>query len=449
MISSAGDENRFPYNKNVARMKKSPAFLLILIFWACVAVADQQDVVRSIEFTGNKKMRASRMLQYMDTKVGLAFDQKTLDGDIERLKSWWYFEYVRPTVDRREDGVYISVAMKEKWTVIPEIEIKSGGGVTAVRLGIKDTNFLGYRQEAMIYGGWRSKDWLAGARFIEPNILGSRFGTRIEAKRHFYEDPIFRSPNDPGDPRKLYIADVERLYVDLRFEKELHPLARLGVTGWYSRDTTETAANSPNDDPPPMDYAMPEKSTAVSAGIWTMLGRRVVDHYICRGVTFESSVNVFDSAFGARSDFTRTQADLRFYIPIPWEMNFAGKLFGGWEDSDQFIEQFALGGLDNLRGFLDRRFRGRGAAYANFEYRWMFPWSWWVISWMWVGCADAGIVWDDWDQETNAIDDIHAGAGFGGRLIVTKWDNAITRLDLAWPLEGGPPVYTLGVDMYF
>ena len=429
---------------------KSTVFLALITFiFASPVFGDKSHIVRSIEFVGNKKMRESRMLQYMDTKVGQPFDEQILEGDIERLKSWWYFEYLRPEVERKADGVYIIIKMKEKWTVIPEVEVKSGGGVTAVRLGVKDTNFLGYRQEAMIYGGWRSSEWLAGARFIEPNILGSRFGTRIEAKRHFYEDPIFRSPNDSADPRKLFIVDVERLYLDFRVEKELHPLARLGLTGWYSQDKTKTAANSPDDQSPSMAYLMPEKSKAVSAGLWTKLGRRVVDHYICKGVTFESSVNHFNSALGSRSNFTRAQGDLRFYIPIPWEMNFTGKIFGGWEDSDQFIEQFTLGGLDNLRGFLDRRFRGRGAAYANFEHRWMFPWSWWVISWMWVACADAGTVWDDWDDEFDAGADIHAGAGFGGRLIVTKWDNAITRLDLAWPLEGGPPVFTLGVDMYF
>jgi outer membrane protein assembly factor BamA len=404
------------------------------------------EIVRAIEIRGAKKMRVSRVLQYMDTKVGGDFDPDVLTRDVETIRSWMYFEYVRPTVMRAADGVRIAIEIKEKWTIIPELDAQYGGGAYLFKLGIKDTNFLGYRQEAMAYGGYRAGDWLAGMRFIEPRIAGSRFGLRFEAMRTFYADPVYVSPNDHPPAYELVL---DSLGGELRLEREFSRVLRAGIAYGYARDRAKRSPDSRSERPPAGAFPIPEESTSAYAALWMKAGRVVFDQYLYRGVSLESTLRLYDPALGASESFERLTADFRFYVPVPGRMNATGRLLIGAETSQDLTQQFTIGGLDTLRGYPDRRYRGRDLAAANFEYRWVAG-SWWWFTYMFLAMADVATTWNGAADSWSTGDDLHASAGLGFRWIAHKWDNAVVRIDVAWPMADPLPIgFTFGVDMFF
>jgi outer membrane protein insertion porin family len=422
-------------------------FVALFLFGASVASGADSNIVRSIEFQGLSKMRPSRILQYMRTKIGDPFEEQVFARDIDVVKSWMHFEYVRPTIDRREDGVRINIEMKEKWTVLPEVDIKYAGGVFVMKLGIRDNNFLGYHQTAMARGGYRAGGWLADILFVEPRIAGSRFGLNSLAQRDFYADPFYKT-DDATKPQYTLVAD--RMGGKLRLDYEFHPFIRAGLAGRFYYDRIETAKDSARDEPPEIiKDRLPKTDTISGGGLWIKLGQTYFDNYIYRGVTLEAQGFIHDKAIGASDNFYLAQGDLRGYLPLPYGMNATARLFGGHENSGLYLEEFTLGGLENLRGYPDRRFRGKGIANANFEYRW-FAGSWWWFSFMPVALADAGTQWRDSLKEIDADRDIHVGAGGGFRLIVNKFDNSILRFDVAWPVaQTGSPDFNFGMDMFF
>ena len=444
-------------------IRHSSFLLLAVLLLAPVAfAAPTEEKVLAIEIVGNKYMRSSRVLQYMDTKVGGVFNPDVLTRDVERIQSWMYFDTVKPTVIHAPDGALIRIELKEKLTIIPDIDVQYGGGAYTIHAGIKDTNFLGYHQEANIYGGYRAGDWLAGAHFIEPRIAGSRFGIRVDVSRQFYADPFYNG----RDAREAeYEIVVDRLGGELRLEREFSDVFRAGVTYGYTYDRTRRSPVSTVKDPDDVVRDLKEhgdetsektlfqnirpRSTAAYVGLWMKAGRVVFDDYIFRGWSLESSLRHYDPALGGSTSFDRFLADFRFYIPVPGRMNATARLMVGAETSPTFIEQFTLGGLDTLRGYADRRFRGRDMGVLNFEYRWIAG-SWWWFEFMFAAIVDAGITSNGASDPLVFKDDFHASAGAGFRWIIRKWDNAVVRADVAWPLTDRPEMgYTVGVDMFF
>ena len=155
-------------------------------------------------------------------------------------------------------------------------------------------------------------------------------------------------------------------------------------------------------------------STAAYLGAWMKAGRIAFDDYIFRGWSLESTFRHYDPALGGSTSFERFLADFRFYVPVPGRMNATARLMVGAENSPMFLEQFTLGGLDTLRGYPDRRFRGRDMGVLNVEYRWI-PGSWWWFTFMFVALADAGITSNGAGDPLVLKDDFHASAGAGFR----------------------------------
>ena len=461
-LSAMNDGRRVFHSSSVIRHSSFLLLAFVLLLAPAAFAAPTGETVRAIEIAGNKKMRTSRVLQYMDTKVGGPFDPDVLTRDVERIRSWMYFDYVRPTVVHAADGARVRIELQEKLTIIPDIDVQYGGGAYMVHAGIKDTNFLGYRQEVDIFGGFRAGDWLAGAHFIEPRIAGTRFGVRVEALRVFYADPLYL---DARARAAAYESVVDRMGGELRLEREFSDLFRLGVAYGYTYDRTrrsptfkhtdraDVLADLARDGDPNAEKAlfanMVPHSTAAYLGAWMKAGRIAFDDYIFRGWSLESTFRHYDPALGGSTSFERFLADFRFYVPVPGRMNATARLMVGAENSPMFLEQFTLGGLDTLRGYPDRRFRGRDMGVLNVEYRWI-PGSWWWFTFMFVALADAGITSNGAGDPLVLKDDFHASAGAGFRWIIHKWDNAVVRGDVAWPLTGRHVMgFTVGVDMFF
>lgn len=121
---------------------------------------------------------------------------------------------------------------------------------------------------------------------------------------------------------------------------------------------------------------------------------------------------------GDRFEFNRFTVEAQQFVPIPFlAHNRRLAIRGIFEKIDRigdkqlpFYELSLLGDAQNLRGFDQNRFRGRGLLLFNFEYR--FPvWDTWDA----VIFVDEGQVYDDLDDI--ALNRFHTSVGTGLRFM--------------------------------
>ncbi|MDP8257055.1 MAG: BamA/TamA family outer membrane protein [Candidatus Alcyoniella australis] len=403
--------------------------------------------VRSISFTGNKKTKPDTFLRYFDTQVGVPYDPAVLQADCDRVMSWMFYEYVKPAVQIDGDQVDVTVDVKEKWTVQPVIEPAFGGGVFSIRLGLQDSNLLGRRKKLKVDGGYRQQDWLARVQYIDQKIGRTPFGIYLKCGREFYEDPLYDARHET---ELLYVYTVDQLNGLARLEYEAFEPFRVGVYYRWQRHEFDTSTSSPEDQPPDnFQWDVSQGYTSAGMGLWVKAGRVLIDNYIYRGWSFEGTAEAYDPFFGSWERFFKVVGDLRGYIPLGSRFNLCGKLYAGTENSTTLVEQFPLGGYDNLRALLDRQYRGRNLLVSNTEFR-AILFSWWWITVEADLFVDSGTGWDYYVNEREIINATRGSAGAGVRFIVNKFDNAISRIDVGYPLSGeGNVGLTFGVDMYF
>lgn len=121
------------------------------------------------------------IIQQLLFKEGDSYDKQLLRESerILRQARYLYDAKVEAEVDCN-DNIVVTITTKELWTLTPEISYSRSGGENKTRLGFRDTNLLGLGKRVSL--SWRSDADRTGYTFIyeDPNILGSRYRSRVE-----------------------------------------------------------------------------------------------------------------------------------------------------------------------------------------------------------------------------------------------------------------------------
>jgi hemolysin activation/secretion protein len=183
-----------------------------------------------------------------------------------------------------------------------------------------------------------------------------------------------------------------------------------------------------------LDY----NGTWVGQNFLTDLDLQVV--FGIRGVG-SNAVQFDNNRFGSQRDFVYFRGDVAQTEDLPYDLQLFGKIAGQVSDSPLInSEQFSIGGLDTVRGYLESEVLGDNAAVVNFEFR-----SPSLLSW--IKSQKAAKSGDDWrfyfftDAAAAGIDDALPGqtqryslASYGGGTRMTLFNNFNGSLDLAIPL---------------
>jgi outer membrane protein assembly factor BamA len=155
-----------------------------------------------------------------------------------------------------------------------------------------------------------------------------------------------------------------------------------------------------------------------------------------------------DPLWGATYRFTQLGVETLWYKSIPGRGNIAARLGVDVGNADQIQHQYYMGGLSEVRGYADSRFRGQNAWVGNLEYR-VAPYvsNWFVLQTL--GFVDGGGVADtptDLPRTLSA-----ASAGLGIRLISPKIYRLVMRFDYAFPLinDDGTSGFSFGAQQFF
>jgi outer membrane protein assembly factor BamA len=137
-----------------------------------------------------------------------------------------------------------------------------------------------------------------------------------------------------------------------------------------------------------------------------------------------------DSKLGASTNYTRWTAAARHYQPLGTRVTLADRLvlqntigdapfYALSEIQTTQKSQDGLGGASTVRGIPKDRYVGKGLLVSNNELRWRaanFGLAGRASSLVVSGFVDAGRVWSDGVDLSNALSELHAGYGGGLRL---------------------------------
>jgi outer membrane protein assembly factor BamA len=134
-----------------------------------------------------------------------------------------------------------------------------------------------------------------------------------------------------------------------------------------------------------------------------------------------------------RYDFSRLNIDLRQYFPGPQpDATVAARAMWSFSRREPgnrvpFWMQPTVGGGNDVRGYLQYRFRDENSFVANLEYRWRFFGLFQALAF-----ADAGRVFSS--PGDLGLNGIRGSVGVGGRFKLGR--ALVLGLDLAWSPEG-------------
>jgi len=428
-----------------------------------------ENVVESIEVTGNKKTKDYVILREMDLKAGDVYNSKVLVRDLTRIYDLDFFEVDVEQWYRLEPGsdigrLKVVIPVKEKKT--GQVTLGVGYSSRQRLVGqakVSETNFRGRGQGINLLWevGSRSRGTSYELGYYEPwldskhtslsasiynkliyrftsNVLGSnnadsdyderRQGASVTLARPFSRTTkgflTLRNESvdtrldelDPTDPnaglRELLSQDGRVTSGTFRFTNNTRDSELDPVTGMYS------------------SYAL-----EIGQSNFTSEGNGA------SGDSFFSKYSVdfrrYFSKGGAREDLNERRRTLAVRL-------MAGSLTG----NVPFFEQYFMGGAETLRGYKEDRFWGRNMLLLSTEYR--FPITSGLTG---VGFVDIGDAWDAPPEYLNAGDalgddltqhssfDPNIGYGIGIRV---RTPIGPIRLDYGFGSEGSRAHFSLG-----
>ena len=397
-----------------------------------VTIKIVEAVVEDIKVEGNTRTKDYVVFRHMNTKVGQILKRKRIQKDLERLNNIGYFSSVNIEPEAGSDIGKVVLAIKVKEQKTGQVSLGlgyTGGGSSAVRSGV--TGGISISERNFKGTGWgASTQFQAGVNsdffnvsIFNPAINSNRDSLSFAFYTQNYKElaqvvpeskPVKYSYYD--DKRTGFVVSYghplsEFFTVYLSFKTERIKLTRSGISDYEPVGMFDGRANSgtlsavyDNRD----DLFNPKTGTFISASVQSAGG-----------------------FFGGDEEFTKTQLEIRKYIPVGKSMTLALRAWGGIVNGDSFSSSdvFYLGGADSLRAYHDNIFMGDRMILLNAELR--FPIAKLTVL---SGAifVDAGNAW----FHEQGSPKLHTDAGIGLRLTLPTLGLGVIRLDYATGDEG-------------
>ena len=397
-----------------------------------VTIKIVEAIVEDIKVEGNTRTKDYVIFRHMNTKIGQILKRKRIQKDLERLNNIGYFSSVNIEPEAGSDIGKVVLAIKVKEQKTGQVTLGlgyTGGGSGAVRSGVtggvsvSERNFkgTGWGGSAQFQAGVHS-DFL-NLSIFNPAINSNRDSISFAFYTQNYKEltqvvpeskPIQYSYYD--DKRTGFVVSyghplTEFFTVYLSLKTERIKLTRSGISNYEPIGLFDGRANSgtlsavyDNRD----DLFNPKTGTFINASVQSAGG-----------------------FFGGDEEFTKTQLEIRKYIPVGKSMTLALRAWGGAVNGKSFSSSdvFYLGGADSLRGYHDNIFMGDRMILLNAELR--FPIAKLTVL---SGAifVDAGNAWFK-DQGSSKL---HTDAGIGLRLTLPTLGLGVIRLDYATGDDG-------------
>lgn len=360
-----------------------------------------------VVLTGSGWTEADAVRRLVSTHAGGLYDPTELDRDLARLRTLG----ILYDVSARVDGSRVEIDATDRWSLLPVLGIRRGGGVTTTRVGATDHNAFG--RLFTLYGELNSN---AAVPFVGGDRLGSlvyaefprAFGSRLTPFVSWTREFLGFTGAATSFERNRYALRGELRY-------ELSDLVAV-MAGAEGRKDRFTAGVAPATD-------------TISALAGVTLG--YVEDFVSqqRGAELKFTAEAADTG-----ELTGAAQARAYFIPArDHNLCFQAIFQETTGTSESFM--FHAGGLREIRGFLDATFAGAALARANAEWRFDAVHAT-ALGIPFIGqlaaFADGGWV----ARRAGAVSGIDyqgpiASAGVGLRAIPIPFARAVGRIDVA------------------
>ncbi len=412
---------------SVGGLRRWLLLLALLGLWARGAgAAETLDGQRidKIEIHGIKRTDPAVVLRELGLRTGDAVTERAWQLGLTRLWNCGLFSDVHGAVETR-DGVRVLVLqLDERWTLNPLFSFASGGNSWWLRLGASESNLLGQFLELDgTYERFNQYDGFS-LQFRQPRLLGQRVDLWLAAERLMRPRPDYVDRRTHG-----------RLEISALFERD-----RLRIGG----SVDAFAANAVADPISGLRGAQDVAGAFVDASL--RLGRLDALRNRQQGASVEIRPGLGQA--GGQT-WAQANAEALLFTAVGQRWNFAARLRAAAMGQAPVQLHYYLGGLGEMRGFVDNRLRARQYVLANLEARYVaFDSTWFAF--IPAAFADLAAARDDAAGDVGLI-----SVGGGVRLVVPAFVRTGLRFDLAVPLRGGQcakawcPGLSVGVYQFF
>jgi len=397
------------------------------------AAADRVQGV-DVEMGGIGLTRANAVRRLMTTREGDDLDLPTLERDLARLRSTGIFYDVAEHTVPGPGGKRVELTLKDRWTLLPVVGVRRGGGRTTSRVGLSDHNAFG--QLFSVYGELSSNadipfvpqkpdDRFGSLVYVRvPRAFGSRFTPMVQWSRDFLDFSSF------GSVPHLYDRARREVRLDVRYE--LTDLLSLTSGIAFQRDqyAPSSLSQSPGALPPSVN------STWLSAGF--QMGMVEESLSMSQGTQLDLTFSRAQAGvLGSDASVSAAAATLRSWAILGAGTDLGGQLTARATTGTTDAFLFRAGGLREIRGFPDSYFQGRQLVNGNLELRRDVLRT--RVGVDAIGQAAAFVDFGWVGQRANAVAGIPytgpvASAGIGLRWIPIPFARAVGRIDVAMGL---------------
>jgi hypothetical protein len=377
--------------------------------------------VERLDVDGLWRTRAFVVPRELPWHPGEVLTTEALELARYRLWGLGLFSRVDLQIVRDDDGrLRLRVVLEERWTTILIARFGAGGGVGWFATGLADINTLG--------------------RFIETGAFFHRFDS-INGGEAWLRNPRFLDErqelalvvNSLGRPRNGF--NVQRTAARVDYVRQVDE------THWAGARVEFFADRFPQT---PREFArvlLPSETLAAS--MVARLGRIDTDRHRMSGVSLE-----FRPLLGVTNDpgyfgYAQAWGELLAFRKVGSRWNFAARVQGGLQSPAPIQSRFYLGGLEQVRGYVDSSVRADRYFLVNLESR-LVAFDSMFLALMPVVFVDAALA--HTEQGTRPM----LSLGVGLRGLIPRIYHSGARLDLAVvPEEGFRPRPVIGIFQFF
>jgi outer membrane protein assembly factor BamA len=336
------------------------------------AIASTGEVIRAIQFHGNRVTRESILRQEMLVKEGDLVDAGRIERSRQAIMDLGLFTSVRAAVAPGDEGSVLHIYVKEKYYILPVPKLNRNDE-NDISLGAELTldNLAGLNQQLKLRYESEDADTVSGGEITTNSIFYSYprlFGGPWLLRSELFQQ---RSPAEvvtAGGVDSLY--ELKAWTATLHASRWLNPLGP--SRGWQAGGGLVWRRNG-------YDYesgAVSDRFRDATAVGVTLTAQFIDVHdylFSRRGVDYGYNGEVGLPGLGSDTRYTRHELYYRKYlllegrahenIELQWRLGLSsGEIFAG----DEYA--YALGGNKTLRGYDSGSYQGNAFLQFNIQY---------------------------------------------------------------------------------
>ena len=417
---------------------------MVLLSWlvASTAIAGEVLVVEEVEIEGLERTKRYVVEREYAFDVGQPARMEDVEKTERRLGNLPMFNRVNIEVEFIDEPLArLRIEVDEQWTLVPTGNFRITDDVRLFRVGARDVNLLGRSLETGVVYEWRSGVHSGEGWFRYPRLFGRRLELGVEGA---YRNRVFTLYDDEGQVEGGFL--LRNIAVEVELQQEFRPWLYGGGRLEVTDDAAGLRSVGEAIEEVQRQEDLPAPTTLIRPGVLVQLGRIDDEGFLADGISWETVVDGASRHLGSTESFLEVNSQLNFARTLPLRSLFISRLSVGATGAETEYYRLFVGGLDEVRGFRDMRFRGNRRIFANLEYRIPSVVTDWVVL-QHLLFVDAASVADEW-ADMRRIDAVSTGVGL--RIKSPKIHSLVIRIDVARSLHGdGRSPWSFGGNQFF